>query len=453
MTARIRRWLLRLALLLALATAATLPACVTDPVTGEKSFGIDMTDEEEVESTEPYALSFKAQYEGAYPDAELQAHCEKIVLAMARTSHRPTLPWNFTILNSSEVNAFALPGGTVCITRGLLWRLGSEGEFAGVMGHEIGHVTHRHGVKAQGRQLLLSILLAGAAVGASQSDSEWAELGVALGAVGGQLLMLKYSRDQERQADERGVEYSYEAGYDPRELSNVFRTFKELKGGQTQPEWMSTHPLDDDRIAAVKRGVKESYPAVDRTDGAGLTQTTPDWVRLITRLRQDQKVYEEYDAAGKAFAEAAKAGDSSRFPQVLETLRRCQEKLPGHAIFSSGMGVVLYRMGQTSKARSYFEQAASQQPDLFEPHLYLAQIAFDAGDAETVHTEGKQAEKLFPLHPRAFFLRGRTYDVQTDYARAAKKYEQTMERAPESSDEYKYSAQRLRTFQARGLVN
>ncbi|MBZ0173064.1 MAG: M48 family metalloprotease, partial [Phycisphaerales bacterium] len=119
-------------ILLALVFALSfLPACVTDPVTGKTSIGIDRTDDEEVAMAAPHASSFKAQYEGAYPDAEIQAYCERIVLGMAKKSPRRALPWNFTILNSSDVNAFALPGGTVCITRGLLWQLGSEAEFAG----------------------------------------------------------------------------------------------------------------------------------------------------------------------------------------------------------------------------------------------------------------------------------------------------------------------------------
>jgi predicted Zn-dependent protease len=443
----------RLLLLLALTAAASLPACITDPVTGEKSFGFDMSDSEEVAMGNQYASSFKAQYEGAYPDAEMQRHCERIVLGMAKRSHRPTLPWNFTILNSSEVNAFALPGGTVCITRGLLYQLENEVAFAGVMGHEIGHVTHKHSVKSMSQGMLFQILVAGAAIGASESDSEWAEVGVALGAVGGQLLLLSYSRSHESESDERGVEYSYEAGYDPRELASVFRLFQELKGGQEPPVWLSTHPLDADRIKSVKREVKRRYPEVDRTNGAGLKKTSPEWERLVAgRLREHQKVYDEYDRVGKTFARAVKNEDRAALSGVLQALERCQSQLPGHALFTSGIGVVLHAMGQSGKAKGYFRRAASQQSDLFEPHLYLAQIAYDEGDTETVHREGKRAEQLFPLHPRAAYLRARAYDARGQYPNAGKKYEHVLQLAPEGSEEHSYSAQRIQAFRAQGII-
>jgi predicted Zn-dependent protease len=160
--------------------ALPITGCITDPVTGEKTVGMPMSDAEEVSMGNQYAPSFKAQYEGAYPDKELQRFCEKIVLDMAKASHRPSLPWNFTILNSSEVNAFALPGGTVCITRGLLHQLKNEAAFAGVMGHEVGHVTHKHAAQGMGRSTIFNLILAGAAVGVSQAtDSEWAQLGLA----------------------------------------------------------------------------------------------------------------------------------------------------------------------------------------------------------------------------------------------------------------------------------
>jgi predicted Zn-dependent protease len=399
-----------------------------------------------------YAPSFKAQYEGAYPDKELQRFCEKIVLDMAKASHRPSLPWNFTILNSSEVNAFALPGGTVCITRGLLHQLKNEAAFAGVMGHEVGHVTHKHAAQGMGRSTIFNLILAGAAVGVSQAtDSEWAQLGLALGATGGQLYLLTFSRDQETQADRRGVDYSYKVGYDPRELGSVFELFKKLKGGQSQPVWLSTHPLDDDRIEDVAAYVEEKYPQVVRSNGQGLKVNSPEWDRLMANLRSDQKVYEDYDAANRAFAEAVKSGDPARLAPVLKALESCKARLPGHALFTSAVGVALYSMGQPEKAKGYFQKAASQQTDLFEPHLYLCQIAFENGDASAVHREGELAVRIFPANPLPYFIRARTYDGQGSYSEAAQQYEAVVERANDQSEEYRYSVQRLQAFQARGI--
>ena len=425
---------------------AFLPACVTDPVTGKTSIGIDRTDDEEVTMAAPHAASFKAQYEGAYPDPEIQRYCERIVLGLTKDSPRHALPWNFTILNSSDVNAFALPGGTVCITRGLLWQLGSEAEFAGVMGHEVGHVDHKHSAKGEGRATIFNILLLGAGVAAESSDSDWARAGVIGFGVAGQLTMLHYSRDQELESDRRGIYYAYEAGYDPRELANVFELFKRLKGGGGGPSWLSSHPMDDDRIAQVNKLVAREYPNLA---SRRLTVSTPEWNRLMTRLRADQRIYERYDEAAVSFAEAIKSGNDGAMPRILDELRACERERPKHAIFTSATGVVQMRMGRTSEAKSAFQRAAALQPDLFEPHIYLAQIAFDRGERSTVIREAEAAAKIFPNHPSPYYLAARTYDSAGQTQQAVTHYQSVVQRAPEESEQYRYSYQRL---QALGVI-
>lgn len=427
-----------LALLVAFA-----PGCITDPVTGNKVLGASWSKEEEIALGAQYAPTFKAQYEGRYPDQELQSHCEKIVLHLAEVSHRPDLPWNFTILNSSEVNAFALPGGTVCITRGLLWRLDTEAEFAAVMGHEIGHVNHKHAAQGQGRQTLAQIGIAGLAVGAAYADSDWATYGLSAAAVGAQLTLLYYSRDQEREADDRGVEYSYKAGYDPRELAGVFEVFKELKKGNEAPFFLSTHPLDDDRIRDVLKEVDEKYPQVAANDGAGLKRNTPEWERLIARLRKDQKVYEQYDQAGQLMVEALKSGNRAQLTQALRSVEDCERRLPGHALFPSAHGVVLYIEGEKNGAKGKFQQAAKLQDDLFEPHLYLGRIAFEQSDQNTALAELRKAGELYPMHPQPYYFQAIIFDRRGDRNAAANGYKAVMERASEQSQEYQYSKKRL----------
>jgi predicted Zn-dependent protease len=439
----------RLVALLLLLMLLPLSACITDPVTGKSSFGIDMSEEAEIEMGLGYAPSFRSQYEGAYPDAALNAYCGKIVLGMARNSHRPDLPWTFTILNSSQVNAFALPGGTVCITRGLLWQLDSEAEFAGVMGHEIGHVSHRHSVKQQSNQTIYQVLVAAAAVAVEVSDAEYGEEIVAAGAIGGQLLLLSYSRDQESESDNRGVEYAYDAGYDPRELAGVFELFKELKaesGGSAPPVWLSTHPLDDDRILEVYAEVDEKYPAVAKSNGKGLVKTTPEWERLMAKLRQDQKVYNDYDRAADAFAEAVKSNNAGALRQVLATMQQCSRRLPSHAIFVSGEGVVHYQMRQWSTAKARFKKAISMQGDLFEPHYYLSLIEMSEGNSSSAIRSAQAAERLWPHHPGPYFVEARSHDRIGNTKEAVPDYQAVLQLAPADSAEYKFSADRLKAL-------
>jgi len=429
-----------------------LAGCITDPVTGSKRFGIDMSEDAEIAMGAQYAPSFRSQYEGPYPDKEIDAYCEKIVLGMAKASHRPELPWNFTILNSSEANAFALPGGTVCMTRGLLTQIENEAQFAGVMGHEIGHVSHRHSVQQQSDQTLYSILVATAAIGVEVADVKYGGELVGAGALGGQILLLSFSRGQESESDERGVEYSYQAGYDPRELAGVFRIFKRMKeesGGDSPPEWLSTHPLDDDRIRNVYDLVKKEYPQVDKTNGKGLVVTTPEWERLMARLREQQRVYDDYDRAARSMSEAIRQGDRAAMKSVLSKFESCERRLPDHALLVSSVGVVNYYLKNWSTAKRQFERAVRLQSDLFEPRYFLADIAFREGNAKTAVTHGSVAQKLWPHHPGPYYVLGRAYDTRGDVANAISNYEGVMSFSDAKTEEYKFAARRLTELKAR----
>ncbi|MEN8150591.1 MAG: M48 family metalloprotease [Planctomycetota bacterium] len=426
---------------------AFLAGCITDPVTGSHRLGFDMSDEKEIAMGAQYAPSFKSQYEGAYPDREISEHCRKIVLGMAKTSHRSHLPWTFTILNSSEANAFALPGGTVCMTRGLLARLENEAQFACVMGHEIGHVSHRHSVKQQSDQALFNIFVNAAAIGIAVADVKYGSHLIDAGAMAGQLTLLSFSRGQESQADERGVEYGHQAGYDPREMAGVFRIFKQMKeeaGGGGGPAWMSTHPLDDDRIEHVAELVAEHHPEVVETNGKGLVVSTPTWGRLMARLREQQKVYDDYDKAARGLSKALKNNDRDALKRILDQIESCRKRLPAHALLVSGTGVVYYYLGDTKMAKRQLDMAIGMQEDLFEPRYFRAEMALAEGDASTALGHATVARRLWPHHPGPYFALGRAYDKKGDKANAILSYEGVLERANPKSNEYKRSQARLK---------
>jgi predicted Zn-dependent protease len=177
---------------------------------------------------------------GLYDDPLLQDYVHDLGMEIAAESERPNLPWSFKILDDPAVNAFALPGGFVYVTRGLMTHLGSEAELVAVLGHEAGHVTARHGVNQMSKQILATVGL-GVAVLANPDLEDWAFLGeIGLG-----LAFLKYSRDDERQADDLGLRYAVRTGYDPRQMPEVFRILdavSKVEGVGRLPSWLSTHP-------------------------------------------------------------------------------------------------------------------------------------------------------------------------------------------------------------------
>lgn len=187
---------------------------------------------------------------GFYPDSALTRYVASIGHRMAAASERPHLPWEFHLLDDPMVNAFAAPGGFVFITRGILAYMNSEAELAGVLGHEIGHVTAKHSVAQMSTQMLGQVALIGGAVIAN--DARVLDIGApVLG-----IATLKFGRDDERQSDALGHRYSLHAGYDVREMPKTFATLQRVSeasgGGGRLPTLLSTHPDPGDRVAATQ---------------------------------------------------------------------------------------------------------------------------------------------------------------------------------------------------------
>jgi predicted Zn-dependent protease len=191
---------------------------------------------------------------GLYEDQNLQRFIGEKGQAMARISHRPNLPFHFFIVDSPVVNAFAVPGGYVYFTRGILAHFNNEAEFAGVLGHEIGHVTARHSARQQSTQLFGTgaLILGSIFLDRSGQLTEAAAQGL-------QLALLGYSRAHESESDEIGVQYSSKIGYDAKRMANFFGTMKRItdNSGQAIPEFLSTHPDPGNRFSRVQKLAEE----------------------------------------------------------------------------------------------------------------------------------------------------------------------------------------------------
>jgi predicted Zn-dependent protease len=231
------------ALLLAL---LGLSGCATNPVTGRNEVSLVSTQQELQIGRDGFA-AVVSEY-GKYDDAALSAYVDSVGQRVAHVSHLPSLEWHFTLVDDPAVNAFAMPGGYIYVTRGLLAYMNSEAQLAGVLGHEIGHVTHRHTAEAMTRQQLYGLgfgVLQIAAPGLRPYSSAGQQ---ALG-----LLFLKYSRQNENEADALGVEYATKAGYDPREIPATYATLKRISeaSGSSMPSFLSTHPDPGSREATT----------------------------------------------------------------------------------------------------------------------------------------------------------------------------------------------------------
>ncbi len=244
---------------------ATLSGCTTNEATGRSQF-LALSWEEEVRLGAEAAPQFIEQSGGQLPDQQVLAYVRDLGGRLAAESEMPDIEWEFHVLDSQVINAFALPGGKVFMSRGLMERMTNEAQLAGVLGHEIGHVTARHGNERMGKALIAQGVILAVGIGGAVSDEEWLQvLGVGT-AVGGQLFLLKYSRENELEADALGVRYMTRAGYNPVGQVQVMEILGEASGGSSTPEWLSTHPASDTRISRLEELIINDYPGY-QTDG------------------------------------------------------------------------------------------------------------------------------------------------------------------------------------------
>lgn len=234
--------------LVAMALLVFAGACAVNPVTGKKEV-MFLSESQEVAMGAQSDPSIVASF-GVYDNATMQQFINEKGQKMASTSHRPTLKYEFKILDSPVINAFALPGGYVYFTRGIMAHFNNEAQFAGVLGHEIGHITAKHSARQYTGQILAQAgLIFGMVV--SKDFAQFAD--VASQGLG--LLFLKFGRDHESESDRLGVEYSTKIGYDAHHMADFFQTLNRVseKAGQRIPTFLSTHPDPLDRFATVNK--------------------------------------------------------------------------------------------------------------------------------------------------------------------------------------------------------
>jgi predicted Zn-dependent protease len=237
-----------------------LAACATNPATGEREFSL-MSEAQEIQIGKEMDVEVRRQM-GVYEDAGLQRYVQQIGLRLAAASERPNLPWHFAVVDVPAVNAFALPGGYIYLTRGILPFLDNEAQLAGVLGHEIGHVTARHSAQqyTQATSAGIGLTLLSIFVPEARSFQGLAE--TALG-----VLFLKHGRDDEMQADQLGVQYTAKTGWDPGGVAGMLNTLARLDEASGSrkgvPNWLSTHPAPADRVQDIQGAIKQASAQIE----------------------------------------------------------------------------------------------------------------------------------------------------------------------------------------------
>lgn len=254
-----------------------LAACATNPVTGKRELSL-MSEAQEIQIGKEMDAQVRREM-GLYQDPDLQRYVETIGMKLARASERPNLPWHFAVVDEPAINAFALPGGYIYLTRGILPFLHDEAQLAGVLGHEIGHVTARHSAQQYTKATTAGIGVTLLSIFVPEARPFQNITETALG-----VMFLKHGRDDELQADGLGVQYTSKTGWNPHGVAGMLTTLGRLDEASGSrkgvPNWLSTHPAPADRVTKVEAFIQKTPTAVGTS---GITDE-PDFNRRINGI-------------------------------------------------------------------------------------------------------------------------------------------------------------------------
>jgi predicted Zn-dependent protease len=400
-----------------LTAALGVVACAVNPVTQERQF-ILMSEAQEVQMGEEAYPVYTQMSEGRFQDEALQDYVQSVGERLARVSHRPNLDYEFNVVNSSQINAYALPGGKISITRGLISKMDNEAQLAAVLGHEIGHVTARHGAAGHARQVLAGIITTAGLVALQTADVQGGQLLAQGGMLATQLVLMRYSRDQERQSDELGMEYMTELGYNPDGVEQTMRIL--MASHDREPSAVESlflsHPLSSERVATAARLADQQDPALRTPENL----RRESFQRATSHLREVGPAYAKMDAGVKALS----GGDEG---EALSLLRAATNEAPREALIWAFRAAAEAKAEKTEAAFASAERAVELDPDLYRARFTAGVLAFELDKHRDSVAHLEAANKLVPGQPQIVFFLGRNFEAQGRRENAAGAYKAVLQ--------------------------
>ena len=437
--------------------AFVFAGCSINPVTGKKELMI-FSDSQEINFGSEADPDIVWQFGGAYDDNQLNAYVNSVGQKVAASSDRTNIPYHFAIVDSSDINAFALPGGYVYITRGLLVKLENEAQLAAVLGHEIGHVNARHSMKSMQQKLGFSMIMSilDQAAGGSEKYQEWRGLIKTGSSVAFSAVSLGYGRDNELQADALGTQFADKAGYDPQGMIQLLEILKSLSEREPSSveEFFMSHPRTSIRIKEVNTNITKLTPQQPK----GVFSES-EYKSKVSDLANIQKAYEHYDKGEELRLKGQYSQALSEYNQALKIKNMVK---PHHGIglvyyaqnnyaqaineyktairIDSGyippfndLGLVYMKQNQYNDAESAFKKAVSSYENFDDAWSNLGEVFYYKKQYPDAIKALDMATSLNPKHPKAYTTLGLAYEATGDKQQAIDAYEQAIKIAPKDS--------------------
>lgn len=369
-----------------------------------------LPESKEIEIGKSYVPIAIEEFDGVYPEREVQSYITQLGNRLAKVTYRK-LPYRFYLVNSEQINAFALPGGPVLITRGLLLKLENESQLVGVLAHELGHINARHHARFLEKMVALNILLnIGAIVVA---DKPYGQALIQFGQIGGQLLALKFSRDQEREADRLGIEFTVKSGYDPRGLIEVFEMFKRLEKTRP-PEWLSTHPLPETRIVENTRFINSLSLS------GPLIKDSEDFQRVRAHVLKTQPSFKEFYKGKKLYEQGRRTLAKEHFTRAINLWDK-------NYMAMVYLTFINLDEGNVGVAYNLAMRAHQLVPDVFSTNYALGVVHFRRGEHRESIKFLETARQLIPNYPDVYYYLGRNWEALGNRQKAIENYKVAIE--------------------------
>lgn len=421
--------------ILALLCAVTvfLVACQRDALTGESTLNL-YSYEDEKKMGDEAVQPILAELGGLYPDQATQDYVNNVgqkIVAAGRTRLRgeakfPDWEFRFYVVNTSMINAFALPGGHVFVTRGIMMNCKDESELAGLLGHEVAHVFARHSAERMSEVTLMIIPVALLA-GVDESGGA-----AAVGMVAIQLLAMKYGRDDETESDHYGMRFAVRAGYHPTGIVRVMEMLERYTNehGGPGPEFLSTHPNPGNRVEYLNKQIKKEYPG----DNSTSVYNQPQYEAGIADMRRAQPAYDladQGDAAMAAGIEAEGKGDSNgaqaNYRKALGLYQQAVSREPKHSILHVNVCQAQFYLRDFNAAETSARNALRLDGAGFWPNFMGGLVAAKRDDNNALVHRMENALRLVPESPVGMYYLAMGYDRQGRTGEAIPLYQKAYE--------------------------
>ncbi len=391
--------------------AGLLAGCAIDPVTGKNQLMMVSEPQEIAIDKQQSPFQISSDY-GISQDDRLNQYVSTVGKGLLGNVHRPQMPYSFKCVNATYINAYAFPGGSIAVTRGILLKLDNEAELASLLGHELGHVNARHTAEQVSKGQISSLLIGGLSIAAGTQGSAFGDLTQQLGALSQGLFLSKYSRDNEREADALGNEYMVKAGYPSKGFVGLMEMLDSLNREKPNSAAMlfSTHPMSSERLDAARQREVGQYLhskefALNRDRYMDNTASLRNKKEAIELLQEGEKFMasKNYDKAETAFK---------------QSIQKSKADYTAHVV----MAKCLLIRKKFPEALSYAETAKTLYPSESQGH-YVSGIAnIEQKKFSAAYTDFTRSEEILPGNPQMAFFRGYCLDNNGDREPAANQY-------------------------------